>query len=449
MAIRKKREGTVTRLETGVFEAITQSSILNPKTGKPKRFKKRGNTEEEALANARAARDHWEIEICKGKDVTVDKKKTLGNYMVEYLTDVVKTSGITASTYHTYYRTMQKMFLDSELSRLQLHMLTPKEFEDYYNDLLSHYAEKSCNTPRQLLIKLCDYICDKRLIRMNYAKIAQIGIKKEVIDEYKEVQSRREKQRKRIWSNEDIQKFYNAYRTGTGGEIALIVLFMIETGVRAGEFVAITNKDVDLEKRTLCVEKAQAIRYRNIDIPEEGVEYYTKVTKNAEPRMVYLTDLALELVYAMQEQTKSKCKHNEQDLLYPQLRTGNKRTNTSMETCLRDLCNKLEIDRDVRMSPTGQKVGLSLHACRHTYDSIANTAKGANPIATALSMGHKSINVENIYTHMTENARKEIKTASSEILGLNQQEVQSEQSGLTEEEERLLLSLLQKKYSRS
>lgn len=444
MANRKKGEGTVRQLENGIYEAIAHSAYINPKTGKPKRFKRRGNTEEEALANARAAKNHWEIEFSEGRDVTVDKKKTLGNYMDEYMTNVIKASGITASTYHTYYRTMQKMFQDSELSRLQLHMLNPKEFEDYYNDLLSHYAEKSCNTPRQLLIKLCEYLCDRQLISMNYAKIAQIGIKKEVIDEYKETQTERERQRKRIWSNEDIQKFYNAYRTGTGGEIVLIVLFLIETGIRAGEFVVITNNDIDIENRTLRIEKAQALRFRNIDIPEEGVEYYTKVTKNAEPRIVHLTDFALELVYAMQEQTKSKCKKNTRNLLYPQLRTGNKRTNSSMEGCLRDLCNRLEIDRDVRMSPKGQKVGLSLHTCRHTYDSIANTAKGANPIATALSMGHKSINVENIYTHMTENARKEIKTASSEILGLSAQE---EQTGLSEEEEKLLLSLLQKKYS--
>ena len=282
------------------------------------------------------------------------------------------------------------------------------------------------------------------MININFAKIAQIGIKKEVIDEYKQEQSERERQRKRIWSNEDIQKFYNAYRTGTGGEIVIIILFMIETGVRAGEFVALTNGDVDLEKRSLLVEKARSVRFKNIDIPEEGIEYYTKVTKNAEARTIYLTDLALELVNVMQEQTRSKCKNNPENLLYPQFRTGRKRTNASMEICLKDLCNKLGIDRDVRLSPTGQKIGLSLHTCRHTYDSIANTAKGANPIATALSMGHKSINVENVYTHLTENARKEIKTASSEVLGIQK----DESSGLTEDEEKMLYILLEKKFKK-
>lgn len=444
MARRSNREGTVTRLENGGYEAITQSSMLNPKTLKPKRFKRRGNTAEEALANARAARDHWEIELGYGNNPEkVDRRKTLGTYMMEYLDGVVKKSGIVASTYHTYYRTMQTMFLDSDLAKLQLQMLTAKEFENYYNDLLSNYAEKSCNTPRQLLIKLCDYLCERKLIRMNFAKIAQAGIKKEVIDEYKEQQAERERQRKRIWSNDDIRKFYNAYRTGTGGEIVVIVLFMLETGVRAGEFVAITNNNIDFDKRILWIEKARSIRFKNIDIPEEGIEYYTKVTKNGEPRSIYLTDLALELVNVMQEQTKNKCKSNPENLLYPQFRKGTKRTNASMELCLKDLCNKLGIDRDVRLSPTGQKIGLSLHTCRHTYDSIANMAKGANPIATALSMGHKAISTENVYTHMTENARKEIKTASSEVLGMN---MNQSSGGLTEEEEKMLYALLQKKF---
>ena len=442
---RKNGEGTVKRLETGIYEAIIQSSVLNPKTLTYKRFKRRGNTEEEAVANAKAACDHWEIEISHGNDDKIDRKKTFGAYMEEYLRSVVRQSGITASTYHTYYRTIHKMFMGSDLAKMQLHMLTPKMFEDYYNDLLSHYAEKSCNTPRQVLINLCEHLYEKKLIKMNYAKLAQIGIKKEVIDEYKEEQVERERTRKKIWTNDDIQKFYNAYRTGTGGEIVIIMLFMIETGVRAGEFEVIKNKDIDFDKRTVLIEKAQAIRFKNMDVPEEGIEYYTKVTKNTEPRKIYLTDFALELVTTMQEQTKKKCKNNPEDLLYPQLRTGKKRTNSSMETCLKDFCDRIGVDRDVRLTPTGQRVGCSLHTCRHTYDSIANNAKGANPIATALSMGHKSIDVENVYTHLTENAQKEIKTASSEVLGLTQMH---SNNTLSEDEEKMLYLLLQKKFGK-
>ena len=80
------------------------------------------------------------------------------------------------------------------------------------------------------------------------------------------------------------------------------------------------------------------------------------------------------------------------------------------------MCNKLGIDRDVHLTRTGQMKGLCLHSLRHTADTIANTAKGANVVNTALMMGHKAIAVENIYTHATEEALSSVTTPSQAIL---------------------------------
>lgn len=454
MSKRKNGEGSVRKVGENVFEAIVQSSILNPQTGNYKRFKRRGTTEEAALTNARMACSNWELEMSYGNDVKVDKSKTFGMYMKEWMENVVRTSNITASTYFSYTKNLDNMFYKYDVANLQLQMLNPKVFEDYYNLLLSKYSKKSCGTPRQMCIRLCDYLVDKQLIQFNYAKLGEVGIKQEVIDEFNKEKEDNLKAQKKIWSNEDIQKFYDAYRTGTGGEIVIIILFMIEVGIRPGEFVSITNDNIDFEHRLLHIEKAQALRYKNSLIPEQGIEYYTKTTKGREERDVYLSDFALELIEVMQTQTKSKCKDNKEDLLYPQFRKGTKRTNTSLEICCKDLCDKLGIDRDVRVQKGGQKRGLNMHTCRHTYDSIANNAKDANPIATALTMGHKSINTQNIYTHITEDARKQIKTASSEILGINTHKATKGQietnnkviGGLTEDEEKLLYELLKKKY---
>jgi integrase len=218
-----------------------------------------------------------------------------------------------------------------------------------------------------MCIRLCEYLEKKKLLDFNYADLGQLGIKKEIIDEYKEVQNERERTRKKIWSNEDIQKFYDAYRTNTGGEIVNIMLFMNETGVRPGEFEPIKISDIDLEKRELYIDKAQALRYKDAEMPEQGVEYYTKVTKTKEERIVYLSDFALELVHVMMEQTKSKAPLNPNNLLYPSFKKGNKkRSNSSMEIGVKELCDKLGVDRDVRMSKGGQKRGLSLYTCRHT-----------------------------------------------------------------------------------
>ena len=71
-----------------------------------------------------------------------------------------------------------------------------------------------------------------------------------------------------------------------------------------------------------------------------------------------MSDLCKECVLYMIEQTKINCTKNEEGYLYPTFRSGKPRTNSSMETCFKDLCNKLDIDRDVRQMKAGMKKGL-------------------------------------------------------------------------------------------
>lgn len=454
MAKRKNGQGTCRKISDGVYEAIVQSSILNPSTGNYKRFKRRGSTEESALANAKMACRNWELEMSYGNDTKIDKSKTFGMYMREWMENVILHSGITQSTYYSYSKNLENMFYKYDVSNLQLQMLNPKVFEDYYNLLNSKYAKKSTSTSRQLCIRLCDYLVKKQLIEYNYAEVGQLGIKKEIMDEYDKKKQESLKKQKKIWSNEDIQKFYNAYKNNVGGEIVLVILFMIETGVRPEEFIPLLNSDIDIEKRNLHIDKAISRRFKDPLLPEDGMEYYLKTTKNGEERDIYLSDFALELVETMQIQTRLKCKNNPDDLLFPQFRKGTNRTISSLEVCLKELCDKLDIDRDLRIQSNGANKGLSLHTCRHTYCSISNNAKFSNPIATALSMGHKSINTQNIYTHLTEDARRGIKTASTQVLGLsssNDNEGQEKANNkvvgaLSEDEEKLLYELLKKKY---
>ena len=116
------------------------------------------------------------------------------------------------------------------------------------------------------------------------------------------------------------------------------------------------------------------------------------------------------------EQTRLKCRNNPDNLLYPTFINGKRRSNSSMEVCFKELCNKLEIDRDIHLTKSGQQKGLCLHSLRHTADTMANTAKNANVVNTALKMGHKAISVENVYTHATEEGLSSVMTPSQAVL---------------------------------
>lgn len=407
---KNKQRGSVRKIDTG-YECVIQSSLINPKTGKPKRIKRKGSTEKEARTKALDALNSWEKEIASDKDVKVKKTTTFGEYMSEYLDTIVKPT-ITGSAYHTYSRTMNANFFKLPIAKYQLQMLNKKVFQDYYDGLRKIKAKSTCSLPLQLCKRCCSWLVTRSLLKENYAE--QIVVQKDVKDEYKKEVEDEKKFRKKVFTPEDIQKFYYAFKNNMG-QYPVVVLFILETGMRLGEFACLRNSNIDLEKNRIDIVETRSIRYKDNEKGDE-VEYYVKVPKNGEERFIIMSDLCRECVIYMQEQTKLKCKNNPDDLLYPVFFSGKRRSNASMEKCFAELCKKLDIDRDIYVNKAGQEVGLSFHALRHTSSTIANTSSNANVINTALKMGHKAIRTENIYTHATEEALSTVVTPSQELL---------------------------------
>lgn len=404
-----------TRLDpkTGKWECLIQSKYLNPKTGKPKRFKRVAETEKEAIENCKLAVEQWEKAFEFGIDQKVDKKRTFGSYMAEYIESDNCKKQLTASGYHSYVRTMNRNFYNYPIANYQLQMLNACEFEKYYKELQKSKAHKTCLLPRQLCIRCCDWLMSRSLLKENYAK--QSNFDKELADAYDKKKDDELKNQKKIFTAEDIEKFYYAYKNNMG-QYPVVILFLLETGMRAGEFASLRNDNINLETGRIDIVETRSIRFKDPDNHEKGVEEYVKVPKNKESRFVMMSDLAKECVIYMQEQTKLNCKSNPDNLLYPTFRNGKRRSNSSMEVCFKELCDKLGIDRDVRLTKGGQNKGLCLHSLRHTADSIANSAKGANVVNTALAMGHKAITTENTYTHAIEERLKTITTPSQAVL---------------------------------
>lgn len=403
--------GSMRQLEDGTFECVIQSKYINPKTGKPKRIKRRGKTESETREKTQMALSAWEKEIERGRDTKVSRVKTFGQYMEEYIDTEAKPT-LTGSGYHSYISNMKNNFYPFPISKLQLHMLSAIEFEHYFDSILELKSRKTCSLPIQLCRRCCKWLVDKSLLKENYA--TQAKIKREISDEYDKKREDDIKNRKKVFSPEDIEKFYYAYKNNMG-QYPVVVLFLLETGLRAGEFSALRNDSIDLENNKIHIVETQSLRFKDND-KTKGVEYYVKVPKNKESRFIMMSDLCRECVLYMMEQTKLNCKNNPDNLLYPTFINGKRRSNSSMEVCFKELCDKLGIDRDVHLTRTGQKKGLCLHSLRHTADTIANTAKGANVVNTALMMGHKAVSVENIYTHATEEGLSSVVTPSQAVL---------------------------------
>lgn len=413
-------EGSTRQLENGSWECLVQSKYINPdsKDMSPKRIKRRGKTENDARKKAKQALLVWEKNYEETRsNKKVDKKRTFGQYMDEFIETEVK-PGVSGATYKSYVYTLQANFYNCKISNYRLNDLNKVEFETYFDSIIKKKSNKTAKVPMQLCKRCCEWLKGKSLLKENYAE--QAKTKKEIKDEYFRKDEQDEKSRKEIFSNEDIIKFYESYKNNMSEYSAAIIL-ILETMMRGQELLALNIDDVDFENNTITIRCAVSERFIDND-KNNGLEKYVKVPKNGKERTIYMTPLAREVIQYMITQTRLKCRDNPQNLVFPSyLMNGKMRSMDAFEIQLKDLCNKLGIDRDVRVTKCGRKQGLNVHALRHTAITIANTAPNANVVNTALMAGHTAIRTENIYTHANIEALKNIQTAGGAVLGVEEE----------------------------
>ena len=181
MGRKGNKEGSIRQLENGSFECIIQSKYLNPKTNKPKRFKRNGKTEKDTFKKAKMAMLSWEKSFEEGKDLIIDKKKNFGEYMEEFIENEVKPN-VTGSTYKSYIYTMDANFFKYKISKLQLQMLNKTEFEIYFDTIIHDKSMKTASVPIQLCKRCCKWLYGKSLLEEDYAEYART--KKEKKDEF-------------------------------------------------------------------------------------------------------------------------------------------------------------------------------------------------------------------------------------------------------------------------
>lgn len=462
MSEKKKRpnrangEGTTSRKDNGKWECIIQSKYPDPDTMKPKRIKRIGNTEEEAIKRAKLAVKAWEK---RNKGHTEDgaregRSLTFGNYVFDYINIHVKKNGnAKGSTLLQYNRDYKAYIQKYAISNLQVHNLSKDVFQTYYDKLSKKYAEASIKGAVYLCGATCDWLVDRSLIEENYAKLAKVRV--ETVDAF----DHNKPKHKEVFTLEDIRLILNAYYNNFDSEYVTVALFILETGMRTNEFQILTNDNIDYEKRVITVEKALStkmsedfeITEQTESIPTVKYKSYPKQTRQTmQPYFIPMSPFCVELAKKMQQKVKEKCKNNPDDYFYPVFRTGNYRSIASMEVGFKSLCDKLGIDRDVHYANENQKgnmKGLNLYALRHTKDTINNTFNTPNAIAAATEGHSLQTSLQN-YTHPTKELVSKLKLPSPVEIAQREGVIEknSNQIEIDEETEKALLRKLIAKY---
>lgn len=184
-------------------------------------------------------------------------------------------------------------------------------------------------------------------------------------------------------------------------EYAPLILFMLYTGLRVGETLGLTWKDVDMQKRTVSVN--HQLLYR----PKNGkAQYYCeKGTKNGQNRILALSQQGYESLMK-QRVFWIKCKKDTEfvvdgykNFVFLSKSTGRPLNPNSVRRMLRNI-TEMNGSREVQLP------NISPHILRHTFCTRLAEA-GLEPKTIQHFMGHNDIRTTmQVYTHVNADREK-------------------------------------------
>ncbi|MDG4656915.1 tyrosine-type recombinase/integrase [Ectobacillus antri] len=233
-----------------------------------------------------------------------------------------------------------------------------------------------------LLNQAFDTAVDWKLIKENPIK----GIKKPSVKSGNKTD--------KTWGKEEINAFLlMASERG----VTVPYILSINTGLRRGELLALTWKDLDWENGTIRIDKSV---YR---VKGEGLKIGPTKTENSN-RTIPLADYVINVLRqhkAVQESIKDYYGEgfNPLDLVFPS-ENGNIMDPDNFSRQFRKIVEKLQVKK------------ISLHGLRHTHATILMKA-GVNAKVVADRLGHSRVQITlDYYTHTDEEVQKQ----TSEIL---------------------------------
>ena len=193
-----------------------------------------------------AERKKKEYENVINSGLTTDRVY-LANAMKVWLFEVVKLSGIKASSFTRYEGTFSKYLEKSTIATMELKELQPIHIQKYYNKLfnegVSTYTIKYNN---KLLKQFLSYAIDN-----NYIEKSPCDGKKITIPVDNNVDNELDKEIP-VFTNEEISLIAKAKEET---KIKYISLFSFATGMRRGEILGLKESDIDYKNEIIRIRR--------------------------------------------------------------------------------------------------------------------------------------------------------------------------------------------------
>ena len=305
------------------------------------------------------------------------QQNVFGKVFKHWLESVHRPS-IGLSSYKRYEGVYRLYIADCGLAGMRLIDIKAANIQGLYNSLLSKTNANNIRNIHKLL-----------QIFFNYCVKADILIKNPLLAvELPSVQKPTTKNT--ALSDADIEKLVNVCKWDISNFPYLFVAF---TGLRAGELLALTYRDIDLVGDMIDVNKS--VKYLTVDGEYKPILSETKTT--ASNRRVPILDEIKPLLDAHIHHVRQSSKVlsiSGDFILFPSA-TGTYRDSGNFLKTYKRLCVKLGIEN-----------GHTIHSLRHTFCTIL-ARQGVSLLDASRLMGHSNINTTaEIYSHVSESDKK-------------------------------------------
>ena len=329
-----------------------------------------GNT----VAELRAKIRNKEYEIERG---VTSEKAYLGDYLKKWL-DSVHINGKKEGTIHNYYVCYNNHIKGSPIEKIRLKDLNALDIQDYYSKIIDKKGVNVVKSIHKMICPCIRYAFANQKILTDFTRAIKIPSPKKTSTD---------SSTNNALSIETQTKFVEAIK---GATYEVLFLTALNTGLRIGELLALTWKDINFDKKEISVNKQ--VIYIMDRIEKKHTYKITSPKTKSSYRIVPIPDFLVQRLEALKiEETEKKQrlqnKHANLDLVFC-AKLGGYLATSSVRTSLNTILDENKISH------------FKIHSFRHTY-ATRLFELGESPKIVQTLMGHSDISMTmNIYTHV-------------------------------------------------
>lgn len=274
---RRKGEGSIRKKSNGTYLGRISIAGYNP-------YSCIGKTREEAQKKLDAFR------ICTLKNEVMPKKIFMRDFIKEWLISV-KQPSLKAASFDRLERTYENYIKHSAVGRCQLGNLTSGDIQRLINEKSETLSYSSLKKIYELLNSCLKYAVATRATGYNPMTAVQMPKQENLNKKTKSIE---------IFSGEELQRIEAVSKiTYSNGEFRFkhtyLFILLANTGLRAGEALALTWKNVDMEKRLIYVrQNSSCVKDRSINAEQKYKTIITTVKTKHGNRAIPCNDKAYE-----------------------------------------------------------------------------------------------------------------------------------------------------------